>query len=65
MEFVQDMGFEQHLLVSCSGSSLRARCARLPGGIEEGAEVFLKINTDRMLLFHKDTGERIRQDGSS
>jgi len=59
VEFVQDMGFEHHILVTCKGNSLRVRCARLPEGIREGAEVYLKIKTEKMLLFQKDTGKRI------
>lgn len=59
VEFVQDMGFEVHVLVSCGQTRLRARCPHLPSGIREGATVYVKIRTDRMFLFHRTTGERI------
>ncbi len=64
VEFVQNMGFEHHLLVACRDHSLRVRCARLPEGVREGAAVYLKIQTEKLLLFNRDTGERIRTHGT-
>jgi multiple sugar transport system ATP-binding protein len=62
VEFVQDMGFEVRLFVSCGGTTLRARCAHLSSEIREGTPVYIKIRTERMFLFRKDTGERIALD---
>ncbi|MEW6439567.1 MAG: ABC transporter ATP-binding protein [bacterium] len=62
IEFIQDMGFESHLVVSCGGLSLRARCAHLPEGMREGVPAYLKLRAERMLLFRRDTGERVLAD---
>jgi len=59
VELVQDMGFEHHLLVDCRGERIRVRCSRLPEGVQEGAEVYLKIRTESPLLFSMETGERL------
>ena len=59
VEFVQDMGFEVRLIVSCGENTLRTRCAHLSSEIREGTTVYIKIRTERMFLFWKDTGERI------
>ena len=59
VEFVQDMGFEYHVMVTIGGIGLRVRCSHLPEGIEEGAEVHMKLRHERMLLFRQDTGERV------
>jgi len=62
VEFVQNMGFEHHLLVTCRDHALRVRCSRMPDGLREGAEVYLKIQTEKILLFRRDSGERILPD---
>jgi ABC-type sugar transport system ATPase subunit len=59
VEFVQDMGYEARLFVSCGDNTLRARCPHLSGEIREGTTVYLKIDTERLFLFQKDTGDRI------
>ncbi len=59
VEHVQDMGFEVHLLVGCPEVSLRVRCPHLSREIREGSRVYLKIKTDRLFLFRRDTGERV------
>ncbi len=64
VEFVQNMGFEHHLLVTCRDHSLRVRCTRMPEGLREGEVVHLKIRTEKLLLFRRDTGERIPPDGT-
>jgi len=64
VEFVQNMGFEHHLLVTCGGQSLRVRSTHPPDGVQEGAVVYLKIQTERLLLFRRDTGERIPAQGA-
>jgi hypothetical protein len=62
VEFVQNMGFEHHLLVTCRDHSLRVRCSRMPEGLREGSEVYLKIQIEKILLFRRDSGERILPD---
>jgi ABC-type sugar transport system ATPase subunit len=59
VDLVQDMGFEYHLLVECGGERLRVRCSRLPEGVREGVEVYVKIRTENALLFDRETGERL------
>jgi len=59
VEFVQDMGYEVRLFVSCGESTLRVRCTPPAGEVREGTTVYLKINMEKMFLFRKDTGERI------
>jgi ABC-type sugar transport system ATPase subunit len=59
VEFVQDMGYEVRLFVSCGESTLRVRCTPPGSEIREGTTVYLKINMEKMFLFRKDTGERI------
>ena len=62
MKFVQDMGYEVRLFVSCGENTLRVRCAPHTGEFREGSAVYLKINVEKMFLFRKDTGERIELD---
>jgi len=64
VEFVQNMGFEHHLLVACRGYTLRVRCSHMSEGLAEGAEVYLKIRTEKLLLFRRDSGERIPWDAA-
>jgi len=59
VEFVQNMGFEHHLTVVSGGHTLRVRSPRIPEGLVEGALVYLKIRTEKLLLFRRDSGERI------
>jgi multiple sugar transport system ATP-binding protein len=59
VEFVQDMGHEARLFVSCGRHRLRVRCPRLSADIREGTGVYLKINMEKIFLFRKDTGQRI------
>ena len=59
VEFVQDMGFEVRLFVSCDDNTLRVRFPSLSSEIREGTTVYLKLNKEKMFLFRKDTGERI------
>jgi multiple sugar transport system ATP-binding protein len=62
VEFVQDMGHEVRLFVSCGENTLRVRCSPLTSEIREGTTVYLKINGEKMFLFRKDTGERMALD---
>jgi multiple sugar transport system ATP-binding protein len=59
VDFLQDMGYEVRLFVSCGEHTLRVRCAPLSGEIRQGTTVYLKINTEKIFLFRKDTGDRI------
>ncbi len=59
VEFVQEMGFEVRVFVSCNGNTLRIRCAHLSGEIREGAKVYIKVRTEKMFLFDRASGERI------
>jgi multiple sugar transport system ATP-binding protein len=59
VQFVQDMGHEVRLFVSCGENTLRVRFTQSSIRIREGAAVYLKINMDKIFLFRKDTGERI------
>jgi ABC-type sugar transport system ATPase subunit len=59
VKFIQDMGYEVRLFVSCGENSLRVRCTRLASEIREGTTVYLKINGEKMFFFRKGTGERI------
>jgi len=65
VEFVQDMGFEVRLFVSCDDTTLRVRFPSLSSEIREGATVYLKLNKEKMFLFRKDTGERIALGGNN
>jgi ABC-type sugar transport system ATPase subunit len=62
VEFVQDMGYEIRLFVSCGDNTLRVRCTPITGEIRAGTTVYLKINEEKMFLFRKDTGERLDLD---
>ena len=62
VEFVQDMGHEVRLFVSCKKKTLRVRLTQPSVVVEEGSTVYLKINMEKMFLFLKDTGERIGLD---
>jgi len=59
VEFIQNMGFEHRLTVICRNHPLRIRCSRMSGNICEGMNVYLKIRTEKLLLFQKDTGARL------
>jgi multiple sugar transport system ATP-binding protein len=59
VEFVQDMGYEVRLFVSCGENTLRVRVTQPSVVAGEGATVHLKFNMEKMFLFSKDTGERI------
>ena len=59
VEFVQDMGYEVRLVVSCGENTLRVRVTQSSVEVTEGTTVYLKINMEKMFLFRKDTGERI------
>jgi multiple sugar transport system ATP-binding protein len=62
VEFVQDMGHEVRLFVSCGKNTLRVRLTQPSVVVKEGTTVYLKINMEKMFLFRKDTGERIELD---
>ena len=59
VEFVQDMGYEVRLVVSCGEHTLRVRVTQPSVEVSEGATVYLKINMEKLFLFRKDSGERI------
>ena len=59
VDLLQDMGFEYHLSVSCPGGDVRIRAPHLSAEIREGSRVFLKVRTDKLRLFHRDTGARL------
>ncbi len=63
VEFVQDMGYEVRLSVSCGENTLRVRVTQPSVEVAEGTKVYMKINVEKMFLFRKDTGERIGMDG--
>ncbi len=62
VEFVQDIGYEVRLVVSCGENTLRVRCTPLSREIREGTTVYLKINMEKMFLFDRESGERIAVD---
>jgi multiple sugar transport system ATP-binding protein len=62
VEFVQDMGHEIRLFVSCREHTLRVRVTQPSVEAGEGTTVHLKFNMEKMFLFRKDTGERIALD---
>ncbi len=64
VEFVQDMGHEIRLFVSCGENSLRVRITQPAVEVTEGQTVYLKINMEKTFLFRKDTGDRIVSDES-
>jgi hypothetical protein len=53
------MGYESRLFVASGKDTLRVRLTQPSADVREGTTVYLKINTERMFLFRKDTGERI------
>jgi multiple sugar transport system ATP-binding protein len=59
VEFVQDMGHEVRLFVSCGNITLRVRVTQPSVVVREGTTVYLKINMEKVFLFRRDTGERI------
>ncbi len=59
VKFVQDMGYEVRLFVSCGENTLRVRCTPFTSEIREGTAVYLKINVEKMFLFQQPTTIRI------
>jgi ABC-type sugar transport system ATPase subunit len=65
VEFVQEMGYEVRLLVACGENRLRARLTQPSVDIREGSTVYIKIRTEKMFLFDRESGQRIERDEKS